>query len=128
MDFISHHIIFEMVTFDKVSSYLYRLQVIKEEMEAYGNAQMFALYDNAVVTCAEMVSQKQNVKESFEQLQIACNNLYSIAVSLKKYMNDDHMISTNPSFLHARKFDYKLYYDIVKQLESLLREISNENT
>ena len=116
-----------MVTFDKVSAYLYRLQVIKEEVEAYGNAQMFALYDDAVEKCREMIITKRNIRVVFEQLQLACNNLYSIAVSLKKYMNDDHSASYNPTSISMRRFDYKLYYDIVKQLECLLREISNEN-
>ena len=104
-----------MVTFDKVSAYLYRLQVIKEEVEAYGNAQMFALYDDAVEKCREMIITKRSIRDVFEQLQLACNNLYSIAVSLKKYMNDDHSASYNPTSISMRRFDYKLYYDIVKQ-------------
>lgn len=116
-----------MVTFDKISSYLYRLHVIKEEVEAYGNAQMFALYDDAVAMCEEMISNKQSIRTVFEQLLIAGNTLYSIAVSLNMYMNDDHLTSNNPNSLLARKFDYKLYYDIVKQLENLLREINSED-
>lgn len=113
-----------MIPLEKMALYLERLNLLKKELEVYGNPHMFLSYNIAEEQCSDMIHQEQNPRETFDTLLRVCDILAGIVRLLNQNMNNESY-DTNPDFI-TPSYNYKLYNDVAKRISNLIDEIKKE--
>lgn len=113
-----------MLSFEKIHNHLERLKYLKGEIEIYGNPQMFIVYNSTYDKCEAMVIQRLNIHDSFQLLLQLCDILHNIIIILNDNMKDH--TSSDPNS-HTPSYTYKLYNDVARKLDVLIKEIKSES-